>query len=49
MPESAYGLVEMGLTYGVVLAFLIWQLVKTRASIRADKKKAEREKDVNKT
>ncbi len=47
MPESAYGLIEMGLTYGVVLAFLIWQLVKTRASIRADKEKAEREKNIN--
>ena len=44
MPQSAYGLIEMGLTYGVALAFLVWQLVRTRASIRADKERAAREK-----
>lgn len=44
MPQWAYGLIEMGLTYGVVLSFLIWQLVKTRAAVKADLEKAAREK-----
>ena len=39
MPQYAYGLIEMGLTYGVVLSFLIWQLVKTRASLKADRER----------
>jgi hypothetical protein len=44
MPQWAYGLIEMSLTYGVVLSFLIWQLVKTRAALKADREKAKREK-----
>ena len=44
MPQYAYGLIEMGLTYGVVLTFLIWQLVKTRASLKSDRERAAREK-----
>ena len=44
MPQYAYGLIEMGLDFGVVLTFLIWQLVKTRASLKADRERAAREK-----
>jgi hypothetical protein len=43
MPESAYGLIEMALSFGVVLAFLIWQLIRTRQGLRADRERAERE------
>ena len=44
MPESAYGLIEMTLSFGAVLAILLWQLVKTRAGVKADRERAAREK-----
>lgn len=43
MGESAYGLVEIVFSFGVVLAILIWQLVVTRRSIREDRERARRE------
>ena len=43
MPESAYGLIEMALSFGVVLLILVWQLVKTRAGVKADRERAARE------
>ena len=43
MSESLYGLVEMLLFFGVLLAFLIWQLVVTRRSLRKDRELAQRE------
>jgi flagellar biosynthesis/type III secretory pathway M-ring protein FliF/YscJ len=47
MSESLYGLVEMLLFFGVLLAFLIWQLVVTRRSLRKDRERAQSEtKDV---
>jgi hypothetical protein len=44
MPQSAYGLIEMALSFGVVLAILIWQLVTTRKGLRADRERAARER-----
>ena len=44
MPQSAYGLIEMTLSFGVVLAILIWQLVTTRKGVKADRERAAREK-----
>ena len=44
MPQSAYGLIEMALSFGVVLAILIWQLVTTRRGLRADRERAARER-----
>jgi hypothetical protein len=44
MPQSAYGLIEMALSFGVVLAILIWQLVPTRKGLRADRERAARER-----
>jgi hypothetical protein len=44
MPERAYGLIEMTLSFGVVLGILLWQLVKTRAAVKADRERAERER-----
>ena len=43
MSESLYGLVEMLLFFGVLLAFLTWQLVVTRRSVRKDRERAQRE------
>ncbi len=44
MPDSSgYGLVETILFFGVILAFLIWQLIVTRRSIREDLERAQRE------
>ena len=44
MPEGAYGVIEMTLSFGVVLAILFWQLAKTRAAVKADRERAAREK-----
>ena len=44
MPQSAYGLIEMTLSFGVVLAILIWQLIATRKGLRADRERAARER-----
>lgn len=44
MSERLFGLVELIGSYGIVLALLIWQLVRIRRSIRADREKAAREK-----
>ena len=44
MPQSAYGLIEMTLSFGVVLAILIWQLITTRRGLRADRERAARER-----
>jgi hypothetical protein len=34
----------MALSFGIVLAFLIWQLVTTRRGVKADRERAAREK-----
>jgi hypothetical protein len=41
--DGSYGLVEMVFSFGVILAFLIWQLVVTRRSIREDRERSKRE------
>jgi hypothetical protein len=41
--SSAYGLVEMVFSFGVILAILIWQLIVTRRGIREDRDRARRE------
>jgi uncharacterized membrane protein YciS (DUF1049 family) len=41
MGESS-GLVDIVFAFGVVLAFLIWQLVVTRRGIRQDRESARR-------
>jgi hypothetical protein len=41
--SSAYGLIDIVLFFGVILAFLIWQLIVTRRSIRQDLERALRE------
>jgi cytoskeletal protein RodZ len=41
MSESLYGLVDMLLFFGVLLAFLIWQSVVTRRSLREDRERAQ--------
>lgn len=43
MSESLYGLVEMLLFFGVLLVFLIWQLIVTRRSLRIDRELARRD------
>jgi hypothetical protein len=43
MSESLFGLVEMLLFFGVLLAFLVWQLVVTRRGLRKDRERAQRE------
>jgi hypothetical protein len=45
MAERWFGLIEIGLFYGLVLGVLIWQLVKIRRSIAADKAREKAEKD----
>lgn len=44
MPQSAFGLIEMTFSFGVILALLIWELVKTRRALKADRARAAREK-----
>jgi hypothetical protein len=41
MPEKYYSLIEMTFTGGVVMAFIIWQLVSVNREIGRDKKKSE--------
>jgi hypothetical protein len=43
MPQSAYGLIEMIFSFGVVLALLVWQLVVTRRGVMADRARAAKE------
>jgi hypothetical protein len=43
MLRNALGLIEMTLTFGVVLAFLVWELLKTRRALKVAREKAERE------
>ena len=38
-----YGLIEMLLVFGVVLAFAVWELVSVRRSIKADEKQRQDE------
>ncbi len=40
MPQSVYGLIEMTLSFGVVLGVLVWQLVVTRRGVKADRERA---------
>lgn len=44
MDPSSYGYVEMGLVFVVVVLPLVWQLIITKRSLRADREQAEREK-----
>jgi hypothetical protein len=44
MPQSAFGLIEMIFSFGVVLALLIWELVRTRRALKADRERSAREK-----
>ena len=44
MNPDDYGLVEMALSFGVLLVFLVWQLVVTRRGLRADRERAEVDK-----
>lgn len=41
MNPDYYGIVEMVLSFGIVLGFAIWQLVSVRRSMRDDKKNRE--------
>lgn len=43
----SYGLIEMLLVFGVVLAFAVWELVSVRRSMKADKarQRDERSRD----
>jgi len=40
MPEGAYGLIELVLVFGIVVAFLTWEVVKTRRAVRRDRENA---------
>lgn len=44
MPQSAYGLIEMIFSFGVVLALLVWQLIVTRRGVMADRARAAKER-----
>ena len=44
MPQSAYGLIELIFVFGGVLSFLVWELVRTRRGMKAEKDRAAREK-----
>jgi hypothetical protein len=44
MNPDDYGLVEMALSFGALLVFLIWQLIVTRRGVKADRERAAREK-----
>jgi len=44
MDDSSFAIVEMTFSFGVVLAWLVWELVKTRREIRRDREKAARER-----
>ncbi len=35
--ELGYGVIELGFVFGVVLALALWELVRLRREIRADK------------
>ena len=39
-PEN-YGLIELVLSFGVLLAFLFWQLYSVKRSIKEDARKAD--------
>ena len=43
MPQSAFGLIEMTFSFGVILALLIWELVRTRRALKADRERAARD------
>ena len=42
--QTPFGLIEMALVFGIVLALLIWELVRTRRALKADRERAAREK-----
>jgi hypothetical protein len=44
MLQGAFGLIEMALVFGIVLALLVWELVRTRRAQKADRERAAREK-----
>jgi hypothetical protein len=39
MDPNSYGLVEMAASFGVVLLFLVWQLIVTRRGIREQRER----------
>jgi hypothetical protein len=41
MDEGVYGLIEMALVFGGVLAFLVWELASLRRSRRGDRAGSE--------
>ncbi len=41
MNPDNYGLIEMALSFGVVLVFLFWQLYSVRRSIAEDARKGQ--------
>ena len=41
MNPDTYGLIEMAMSFGVVLVFLFWQLYSVRRLIAQDARKAE--------
>ncbi|CAN5333644.1 hypothetical protein BH10PSE14_BH10PSE14_10270 [soil metagenome] len=41
MPEKYYSLIELSFTGGVVLAFIVWQLISVNREIRRDKSRSE--------
>ncbi len=41
MPENYFGLVELGFSFGLIVAFCVWQLV----SIEKTRKRLERKDD----
>ena len=41
--QTAFGLIEMVLVFGIVLALLVWELVRTRRALKADRERAARD------
>ena len=37
-----YGLIELGLVFGSVLALAVWELIRVRRELRRDRDRAER-------
>ena len=45
MDPNSYGLIEMALSFGVVLLFCVWQLISLERAKKRMKEKAEPTKD----
>ena len=41
MNQETYGLIELVFSFGVLLAFLFWQLYSVKRSIKEDARKAD--------